>query len=75
LEIVNLAVEDDVIAAVIRRHWLMTGGTQIQDRQPRRDQTSSYARGYKDSVIIWPAMMHLLLHREELRLQLLARQI
>src|ERR1700722_11942057 len=74
-EVINLAVEGYVVAPVRRRHRLMPGLAQIEDRETGVDQASLPPVRNKYAPVIRASMMHLCLHLEQLCFELFPRKV
>src|SRR6185295_953334 len=74
--VVDLAVEREDVAAIVREHRLMTTGRRIDNRKPSMPQTRTPSgridrRGNPNTLIVTPAMLNALEHsaNESLRLE------
>jgi hypothetical protein len=56
LEVVDLAVEDDGVAAARGRHRLMAGRRQVDDRQPL--EAEAHAAVDEDPFVVGAAVVH-----------------
>ena len=64
-EIIDFPIVDHPIPAIRRRHRLVTGGTEIQDRQPPVPQAESSIGRDVDTRIIGPTVGHGVPHPDQ----------